>query len=96
MCGGIVCVHMYVYVAMISICVHKINDLICYISRYTGSTLVTGSKYGITKLWDITELSCTCTFTDSHTDEVTSIVMKVRLCKYVRVNISLSGKCHMV
>lgn len=38
---------------------------------------MTGSKYGMTKLWDMAEHSCIRTFTDSHTDEVTCIAMKV-------------------
>ena len=39
----------------------------------------------MTKLWDMTELTCTRTFTDSHTDEVTSIVMKVRLLRIYKL-----------
>lgn len=64
-----------------------------------GSTLVTGSKYGITKRWDLTELTCTCTFSDSHTDEVTSIIMKDGLVATgcadgaVRIFDAYSGHC---
>jgi len=42
-----------------------------------GSVLVTGSKYGTTKLWDMKEHKCTCTFEDCHSDEITCVIMKV-------------------
>jgi len=42
-----------------------------------GSVLVTGSKYGTAKLWDMKEHKCTCTFEDCHSDEITCVIMKV-------------------